>query len=226
MKRSIGAAFLSVIVSAMFAPVQALAQDPEPKGFRITSVTVSSGEDAISSGLTGVIQFGDEKGRTVEVAVQQEQAWVIYGPKLKFGRAEVYAGGSAGHFQGSPWIGPYLSASVPVGTIAGQRVSLSTLHWPCVFLGKEPRNWMFVHDGKPENGQSVFIGYVMSYGASLGPLGFSYARLYFLDDPVNQIPGISYTHKVRKDIRITGSASRNWNSKSWMYYVGVNWNRQ
>lgn len=217
----------AVVVMALFSAPAAFAQDPEgapSKGFCITSVSAGSGDSAISSGLVGIVRFGNVNDRTVEVAVQQDQAWVIFGPKFKLGnRVKGYVGASAGHMQGSPWIGPYFDAEVELGRLAGQKVSISTMHWPCLFPFYEPSGWK--NDGKPANQEKVFLGYLMSYQVSFGPLGLTYARLNFLDDPWNDLPGVVFTQKVMDGVKVTGSATYNNNARKWMYFIGASWSR-
>src|SRR3989344_3983059 len=79
-------------------------------GYKFDSMTISSGQNAISGGLTGTARFVKNDTRYMEVTVQQEQGWLMYGRKFKSGSG--FNGlilGSAGHFQGSPWVGPFLS---------------------------------------------------------------------------------------------------------------------
>lgn len=201
-----------VILLAMSAI--ASAQDTS---FRIISVTVSSGEDPISSGLTGIVRWTNKKNRLLEVAVQQEQAWVLYGPKFKLGSAEAIVAGSVGHFQGSPWAGPFVSLNVPVA----KNVTFSTFHWPGAFPW-EPRDWKTENDGV-ENTESVYKGYVGSAQIDVGPVGLVYSWQNFMDEPWNELPGVSYTGKVRENFFVLGSATWNNNAKKWMFYIGVTW---
>ena len=166
--------------------------------FQITSVTVSSGEDPISSGLTGIIQLTDENGSLLKIAVQQEQAWVLYGPKFRLGSVEGIVAGSVGHFQGAPWAGPFLSLSVPIA----KNVAFSTFHRSGVFPW-EPKDWKTENDGV-ENPESVFKGYVGSARVDIGPVGLVYSWQNFLDEPWNELPGIVYTMNVRKDFLVSG----------------------
>ena len=207
---SVAVAFL---VLALAVSTSALAQ----QGFQVTSVTVSSGEDPISSGLTGIVQLTNEKGRLLEVAVQQEQAWVLYGPKFKLGSVEGIVAGSVGHFQGALWAGPFLSLSVPVA----KNVTFSTFHRPGVFPW-EPKDWKTENDGV-ENPESVFKGYVGSARMDIGPVSLIYSWQNFLDEPWNELPGIAYTAKVREDFSVSASATWNNNAEKWMFYVGVTW---
>lgn len=202
------------LVLVFVIPMSAFAQD----NFRVSSVTVSSGEDSISSGLTGIIDLTNKKdSRLLEVAVQQEQAWVLYGPKFKMGKAEGVVAGSIGHFQGSPWAGPFVSLSMPVA----KNVSLSTFHWPGL-QAWEPRDWKTENDGV-KNPESLLFGYIGSARLDIGPVGLVYSWQNFLDDPWNELPGVAYTAKVRKDFSISGSATWNNNAEKCMFYLGATW---
>ena len=190
----------------------------QDSGFRVSSVTVSSGDDPISSGLTGIIDLTNKKeNRLLQIAVQQEQAWVLYGPKFKIGKVEGVVAGSVGHFQGAPWAGPFASLNIPVA----KNVAFSTLHWPGMFPW-EPRNWKTRNDGI-ENPESIYKGYVGSARLDIGPVGLVYSWQNFLDEPWNELPGVAYTAKVRDDFSVSGSATWNNNAEKSMFYVGATW---
>jgi hypothetical protein len=225
MKTRIAVAVLVVLV--MLAPTMVLAQTQTVTGYKPYSMTISSGEDAISSGLMGVFQLKNEKGRLLEVAVQQEQAWVLWGTEVKTGRVSEFVAFSVGHMQGVPWAGPFATANVSVGKIGGQEVSIGTMQWPCFFLGDEPRAKRMKFDGKPENTQKVLLGYLASFNATVGPVGVSYGALTYLDDPWVYLPGLSFSQKIGEGFRVTGSVTRNSASRSYMYYIGITktWSR-
>jgi len=218
------ACILIIFLVFLSLPVSAQTQE-KTDGYKLKEIVVSAGEDAISSGLTGIVRFQNGKNRLIEVALQQEQAWVLFGPKFKMGRIDGFVAGSVGHFQGAPWAGPFLTLSVPVTKIGGhgQEVTLSIMQWPCFFLGWEPRDWR--NDGKPPNTESVFLGYLSSFQLGIGPVGLVYSKLSFLDDPWNTLPGINYTYHIRKDFSVAGSATWNNNANKWMFYVGVTWKK-
>lgn len=213
--------FLTVVFLAALVSVP-LTASAQTGGYKFYSLTVSSGDDPIASGITGIVQFTNERNRLIEIAVQQEQAWVIYGQK--FGKKSVSGllGASVGHFQGAPWAGPILTLNVPVAKVAGQQVSVRTMQWPGVFLW-EPRDWK--NDGVP-NPESVFIGVLANVGLDIGPIGLTYSKLNFLDEPWNTLPGVSYTTSIQKDFSVTGSATWNSNKEKWMLYVGLTWKPQ
>jgi hypothetical protein len=218
-RQTLVASILFVLCLTPFAAQAQTATPPaDPGGYKLSGATVSAGEDPISSGITGIVDFKNGRGHLLEVAFQQEQAWVVWGPEFKLGKLTGTVAGSAGHFQGSPWVGPYLNMSLPVGKIAGQEVSVGTFQWPCLFIGVEPRNWR-----SGVNPEKLWIGYLASFNANIGPVGLTYTLLNFLDDPLNRIPGVSYTQRVNNNFSVTGSVSRNGNAKQYMYYVGVHW---
>ena len=185
--------------------------------FKIKSITVSSGENPISSGLTGIVQLTNENRRLLEVSVQQEQAWVLYGSKFKLGSVEGVAAGSVGHFQGAPWAGPFISLRVHVA----KNVTFSTFSWPAIFPW-EPKNWKTENDGI-ENPERLFKGYIGSAQVDIGPVSFVYSWQNFLDEPWNELPGVVYTTKVREDFAVSGSATWNNNAEKWMFYIGATW---
>ena len=184
---------------------------------------MSSGEDPISSGITSIGQFENEKGRLAEIAVQAEQGWFKWGSRFKLGPVKGLLAGALGHFQGAPWGGPFLTLDLPIGKVMGQEISVGTMQWPRVFFVNEPRG--HVNDGKPANKSDVYSVYLGSVNLSAGPINLTYSKLSFLDDPWNSIPGVSFTKSVRKDVSVTASVSRNVNRKEYMYYVGATWSR-
>lgn len=211
----------AILIVLILVPCFASAQDQNKEGYKLDFLTVSSGEDPISSGITGILQFTNEHNRRLlEVGLQQEQAWLIYGRQFSIGKKiDGVAAGSVGHLQGAPWAGPILKMNAQIGEIIGQEVKLSTLQWPGIFLW-EPRDWK--DDGEP-NPESVLSGYLGSVRLDVGPLGFVYSLQNFMDDPWNELPGVSYTFKVRKDVIVSGSATWNNNAERWMFYIGATW---
>lgn len=207
------------LIVCLFANLT-LAQEAKDKGFGFTSVTISSGEDAISSGITGVVELENQKKELIQIAVQAEQAWVLFGKKFNIGKVDGTAAGSVGHFQGAPWVGPFLTLEAPIGKIGGQDIRLFTMQWPAFFIGWEPRNWK--NDGV-KNPENLLMGYLADFELLVGPIGLTYVKLNFLDDPWNTLPGMSYTQKVREDLDVKGSVSRSMNAKKWFFYIGATW---
>ncbi|KKR23535.1 MAG: hypothetical protein UT53_C0014G0008 [Candidatus Yanofskybacteria bacterium GW2011_GWD2_39_48] len=192
-------------------------------GFKWDFINVSGGEDALATGITAIFRLKDGNRRTLEIALQQEQSWVLFGPKYKLGQADVFVAASAGFQQGAPWAGPFLTVDMPLGNIGGQKVSFSTLHWPCFFFGQwEPTTWK--NDDRP-NTEKLKLGYLAIVQLSVGPLGFSYGALNFLNDPWNALPRVSYTKNIRSDLSLIGSVTRNVNKHSWMLLIGGEWHQ-
>lgn len=214
--------FLAIIV-IISTVASAQTQDQTKSGYNITEIAVGSGEDAVSSGLSGRIRLENENKKVFEIVLQVDQAWTMFGPKFKIRKLEGLLAGSVGHLQGAPWAGAYLNLSVPIGKVLGQDVSLSTIQWP-IFFGWEPTGWK--NDGKPPNTESMFAAYLAIFQANVGPIGVAYTKLNFLDDSWNTLPGVSYTQNIRKDISVTGSTSWNGNAQKWMFYLGTTWSPQ
>ncbi len=207
---------VAFLVLALAVPSATFAQ----QGFQVTAVTVGSGENPLSSGLTGTIQLTNEKDRFLEVTVQEEQAWVLYGPGFRMGKVSGIVAGSIGHFQGAPNAGIVLSLNVPVA----ENVSFSTLQWPGVFPW-EPRDWKTENDWA-ENPERILKGYLGSVQMDVGPVGLVYSWQNFLDEPWNELPGVVYTAKVREDLSVSGSGIWNNNAEKWMFYIGATWRPQ
>lgn len=192
--------------------------EEKSEAWKFTSVAVSAGEDALSSGITGSVWLENEKkGQILNAVVQHEQGWIVYGRRMKWGRVTMDVAGSAGHFQGAPWAGPYLAASMPIGRICGNKVSAGALHWPGVYLREPDSRKGTLPDG------AIAFGSVSSAHLNIGRVALVFSELKYLRDPWNPLPGIAYTQKIRKDFALSASVTRNVNAKRWMYYVGTAW---
>ena len=200
--------------------VSHFASAEEPKtGWKLETVAISSGDSPIASGITAMVEVA--KGRfLVQSAFQHEQAWVVAGSKIgKVGKAKTdtsfrgFAGAAVGHFQGAPWAGPYLWLKKPIT----KDVAVSMLQWPAVFAW-DPRSRKGEY-----NPEWARVGYVMVYQLDIGPVGLFYSGLDYLDDPWNNLPGVSLKHKFQKEFTISASATRNTNKREWMFLIGATW---
>ena len=205
-----------VLASLTFCRVATVAAQDD--GYRVSSVSVGSGESPTSSGLTVTVDLATEKGGFIEVNVQHETGWFMYGRAFKLGKASLVAAASVSVFQEAPAASPYLYFSVPVTEVVGQRVSVSLLEWPGVFLGRAPKDWIDKTDPS-----GLLVSWFTRGEVSVGGVGLTYGYLKFLNDPTNLLPGVSYTQAVRKDLQVTGSATWNGNSDRAMYYIGAIW---
>lgn len=190
------------------------------EGYKVSSVSVGSGESPVTSGIVATVDLKTEKGGFVEVTAQQEQAWLMAGRDFKTVKSKCSLYATVGHFQGAPWVGPYAGCTVSLGKVGGQEISVGALTRPGFFLGREPRDWR--NDGK-RNPESVLAGYLSIAQLNIGGLALSYSYLNFLDDPTNLLPGVGYTGKVREDVEVTVSATWNSNADRSMYFIGATW---
>lgn len=215
-------AFLSSLTPAAVAPAAA------QEGFRVSSVMIGSGESPIASGIIAIVDLKTEKGGFVEVAAQQEQAWLMMGRDFVAGRRKCSLYAATGHFQAAPWVGAHAGCVVTLGTVGGQKLSVEGMARPGIMLYREPES--FRNDGV-ENPEDLFTAQFYLTQIKLGGLSFNYAYLNFLDLPTNHLPGIAYSHYVTPEVEITGSAT--WNSNAldektgdkgrFMYFIGATW---
>lgn len=180
---------------------------------RLTSVTVGSGEDPITSGVSLIGDFspaGSQK--LLELAFQSEQAWIAVG--RSFGPTTGLNGtivADVGHFQGAVWGGPRLTLDLPMAS----DVHADLIEWPGWFLGN-PRSYA----GRPFHQP---IGQYGGVSLTLGPITLSEGHQRFLGDRTNWLPGASYSMHVMPDIGAVASATYNENGHRWMYYIGSTW---
>lgn len=205
--------FSVVLVALMSSMVQA---QTETAGWKFDRLTVSAGDDPVSSGITGSVWMKNSNS-VFNAAVQHEQGWLLYGKEIKVGKVTGVLAGFVGHFQGAPQGGVYITVSAMLGTVAGQEISVGTLQWPGAFLW-EPKGAKA--DGIP-NSERLNSAFLSNYSLSIGPVGLEYSWLNYLNEPWNRIPAFSYTHKLRKDMEVRASMGYNTNAKTWLPYIGV-----
>ncbi len=196
----------------------AFAQD----GLRVSAVVVGSGENPITSGLAGTIQLKDEHGLYAEVTVQEEQAWFMTGKDFNMGSVRASLYGSVGFLQGSPWVGPYVSLTLPITKMGKQEISIGYLTWPGFFPGSEPRSFRVQNDGV-ENPEKFNIGWFDIGSLNVGPVSLFMSHLNYLDTPGNWLPGASIAKKLRKDFEVNASVMWNSNDERPMYFIGATW---
>ncbi len=187
-------------------------------GYKFNTVTIGSGDDPISSGICAVARLSNQKNSYLEFTLMSDQFWVVYGPQFKKGRLEGMVTGSIGYLQDSPWIGPLVALRLNIAEPGGIPISVGMVQWP-VFFGYEPRDWR--HNGQPD--PDVLVGYYQSASLGIGPVEFSYSLLNFLEDPWNELPGVSYTARIQDNVSVFGSLAHNGNERKWMVKMGVNW---
>jgi len=202
---------LMFVLLAVLLPVDLFGQN------HITSVSVGSGQDPISSGMSMALRFENLNGKLFgEFAAQHEQAWLAVGRQVH-GRISGFVAVDVGHFQGAAWGGPYISLATPIMKVGGKELTLSTLQWPGVYFSKP--------SSKSEaNLQGLdWVAYLSSFSVSWGPVSLNHAMLHFMDDPWNALPGVSVSLPLTKDVVSTSTYTRNTNAKSAMYFMGVSW---
>ena len=186
-------------------------------GFRIESLSVGSGENATTRGLAGILALSNAKGDRVEVWVMQEMATFLVGRSFKVGRATIFTAGNVSVLEEAPAFAAQIKINVPIGDLAGQKVSLDFFEWPGVFPARAPRSYL---DHDLDNPKLMWLHMAQ---VNIGALGLSYSNLRFLDEPTNHLPGAAYTQSVRNDVSVTGSVTWNGNKSLPMYYIGAIW---
>jgi len=214
-----GAAYTLADVTATDGGVD---EESVQNGWRVSALSVGSGENPIASGLTGTIQLETDGGHFLEVTAQEEQAWLMSGRRFTLGKLEGLVAAAGGHLQGAPYVGPYVNLNVPLAKIGGQEVTAGLIEWASAFVGREPNNWRTEVDGI-ENPESIYTGILTVAHVGIGPVAVTYTWLDFLDEPLNRIPGVVYTQTVREDLEVQASAAWNGNAERAMYYIGATW---
>lgn len=207
-----------VIVAFMLAiSTPAYAQQ---EGYKVSAVSVGSGQTPISGGISASVNLTNETGGFIQVMAQSEQGWFMMGKDFAFNRTICNLYGSVGYFQGAPWVGPYAACDITLAKVGSQKISVGALTWPGWYIGREPTNW---RENGTENGEPLLAGYFSSAQLTIGGLTVSIAHLNFLDDPPNVIPGAAYTHKVQEGFDVNGSLNWDTNGDKPMFFVGATW---
>lgn len=207
--------FLSFLLLTSMLGTNAAAQQ-DSKNMSLKSISIGSGRDAIASGIVGTAIFESSDGtRFGDFTVQPQQAWLTYGRNYTEPGVKLTLGGTIGHFQSAPWIGPYVNLSF----LVTEKVSITGLYWPAVFAW-EPSDWK--NDGV-KNPESFAFGNFGMVSIGTDRVKLTYAMLDFLDDPFNRLPGISISAPYSE--RMTFSANSTWNTvaEEWMFYMGMTW---
>ncbi len=197
------------------------AADAAPEGWHLASASLSSGEDPLSSGLTGSLRLEDGK-KFLDANLKAEQGYFAAGRAFRLHSLDMEVAGSVGNGFGEPWVGFSVSASLPIATIAGRKVSISTLQWPFI-LAREPERWRT--DGKPPNPEAVPFGMYSDVSLTCGGVTLQYALSDFLDDPVVHSLGVAVKLKFGKEFSAKASATWNFQTDKPMYLIGVSWAR-
>jgi hypothetical protein len=215
-----------LILSSLILGVatSAAAQD----GFRVSSVTIGSGQNAISGGLIAIVDAKTERGGFVEVFAGQEQAWLMFGRDFTGDRTKCSLYGTTGHFQAAPWAGLYAGCKLTVATVRKQNITIEGVARPGLMLYREPLSF---RDDGVENPEDMFTVGLYATQVSFGGLAFNYTYLNFLDRTPNHLPGISYAQRVTPEVVIAYSATWNPNALEektgqkgrLMYFIGASW---
>ncbi len=206
----------TILALLILVSTQVAAQDK----YKVTAVSVGSGETPISSGIAASVNLTSDGGGYMQVMAQAEQAWFMIGKDWKSDAVKCSLYASIGHFQSAPWAGPYAGCTVSLAKVGGNDVTVGIMTWPGFYIGREPRNWR--NDGR-KNPESVLAGYFSTASVGVGGFQASLSHLNFLDDPTNWLPGVGYTQKVRSDMEVSGSVTWNSNAEAAMYFVGATW---
>ncbi len=206
----------AVMMLLVLVSTQVAAQDK----YKVSSLSVGSGDTPISSGLAVSVNLASESGGFMQVMAQAEQAWFMIGKDWKKDAVKCSLYASVGHFQSAPWAGPYAGCTARLAKVGGNDVTAGIMTWPGFYIGREPRNWR--NDGR-KNPESVLAGYFSTASVGVGGFQASLSHLNFLDEKTNWLPGIGYTQKVRSDVSVSGSVTWNGNAEAAMYFVGATW---
>lgn len=201
------------LLSSVLVPRLAQPQAP----YELETLLVSSGSDPITSGVAGIARFRNRDGRFVELSAQSSNAWASYGQYFPKGDLTLVAEGAVFHFQKALGVGLRFDASLRLS----ESVNLGLAYRPGL-LFEEPEDWKTENDGV-ENTESAFHGQFGGVRLRIGPVQLSYYMLNFLDEPWNELPGVSYTWAIRDDVAASLSATWNSNDQDLLPWIGLIW---
>lgn len=146
--------------------------------YRLSSVTLSSGESALSNGIGGSVTVTNAT-ETLYFQVAANYVQFMYG--RNYGCA--YVAGSGGFFDNTPWIGPYV--------VVQPLKYLTFTTWEGVSAGA---------GGDPSWKGRFFFAY-NNATIDLGPAYVAYTVLHYQRDVVNNLPGAGLNVPLGKRFR-------------------------
>ena len=207
--------FFLFVLAFVFVPSATQAQG----GWQIEQTILSHGSSPVTSGTSGTIRIRNKNGRMVEATLEREQQRFIYGQYFGDDDLAFKIGASAGLLQNAPVVTLLLETNVRLS----QNIRLGAIYWPGFFFWGEPRDWKTENDGV-ENLEGVFQGQFGGIWMSFGDLQLSFHMLDFLDEPPNELPGITYTRALRDNLGLSAAATWNNNDQEFMPWIGLIWN--
>jgi hypothetical protein len=167
--------------------------------YRMSDITISSGRGALSSGIFISTNITNDQNR-LTFEVEKDFAQAIFGTQMK----NVFVAGSAGFFQNTPWIGPFLVFQPGIFTI---------ISWNGVAAGQANNpDWKL-----------KFIFAFHSIRMDLGPVYFSYARISFQKDRVNNLPGMGFIIPVGSKITCSVGGEYTLRDKNPLFGASLNY---
>jgi len=189
--------FLSILALVTFTIV---ANAQETKKFTLSSVTVSSGKTALTSGLDTKVTFTNGSG-IIFVQANADRAIVNFGKKIKnFQVVE-----SFGVYKNVPWTGPQ---------IVYQKGFLDLMAWNGVGFGKDPS--LTCPGTKPE----FFLSYEGLGITVLKNYRVGGSALWFRTDPMNWFVSVKRTFNLGDKSKIFSEITYNHTLDIPMFVIG------
>jgi len=176
------------------------------KIFHLSSIDLSSGKGAITSGL--YLSFSFENKKTILLTtISEKDLSVAYFYRL-FGD-KLLIGPSMGYFYNIPWAGPEIIFS-PIKLI-------STFHW----FGFSPG----VPDGQIEPAKSIFLFGVNSISLNVWRLQGTYCLINYMNNKPQHTVSLKYSQKVNSNFLVYTDVGYDFLNQGQLLKIGITWKR-
>lgn len=172
-------------------------------GFRLSSIDVSSGKGAVSSGLYVYLNLASDQA-ILQTTISENDLEVTY--FLRLLDDKILIGPNAGFFLNSPYGGPMMVFS-PMQYV-------STLHW-C--------GWSFGKPEGPVEGTPSFLFAVNAITATVWRVSATYCLINYMDNKPQHTVDLKYAQGINRNFSIYTNIGYDFLNQSQLLKIGVNW---
>lgn len=201
MKKIIILSLLLLFVISAFGQDSALTEKP----IRLSSIELSTGKSALSTGFSAEFNFETKNNKT-QIVLREDRIFINSLGQIK--KIRVSVGPSVGYFQNVPFAGA-IAVFAPFKFF-------STLHWVGYSFGEPNAKLSF----KPS-----FLFLVNSASVKVWRLTASYSIISFMELPTKQVVGLCYKQKILSDFFAYTDVGYDITNKEQLLKVGVIWKR-
>jgi hypothetical protein len=196
---------LSVLTVSVFAQskTDSILTKKDSASIRLSSIDISSGKGAISSGLYLYFNLESDKA-IIQTTISENDLEITYFYRLF--KDKILIGPNVGYFYNVPYGGPMIVFS-PIKFI-------STLHWYGWSFGKP--------EGKIESNASFLFG-VNAITVNAWRFNATYCLINYMKNKPQHTVSLKYTQAVSKDFSIYTDIGYDFLNQNQLLKIGINW---